>query len=63
VSEVNEVLGINLNSRVSHTIGGLVMAQLGHIPVAGESVVEMNYRFTVEEGTERAIVKLRAEAV
>jgi len=63
VSEVNEVLDINLNSRVSHTIGGLVMAQLGHIPVAGESVVEMNYRFTVEEGTERAIVKLRAEAV
>ncbi|MDD9874943.1 MAG: hypothetical protein OXU22_05325, partial [Gammaproteobacteria bacterium] len=63
VSEVNEVLDINLNSRVSHTIGGLVMAQLGHIPVAGESVVEMGYRFTVDEGTERAIVKLRAEAV
>lgn len=63
VSEVNEVLDINLNSRVSHTIGGLVMAQLGHIPKPGESVVEMNYRFTVEEVTERAIVKLRAEAV
>lgn len=63
VSEVNEVLDINLNSRVSHTIGGLVMAQLGHIPKPGESVVEMGYRFTVEEGTERAIVKLRAEAV
>lgn len=63
VSEVNEVLDINLNSRVSHTIGGLVMAQLGHIPKPGESVVEMGYRFTVEEVTERAIVKLRAEAV
>lgn len=63
VSEVNEVLDINLNSRVSHTIGGLVMAQLGRIPAAGESVVEMGYRFTVEESTERAIVKLRAEAV
>lgn len=63
VSEVNEVLDINLNSRVSHTIGGLVMAQLGHIPKPGESVVEMGYRFTVEEVTERAIVKLRAETV
>ena len=63
VSEVNEVLQINLNSRISHTIGGLVMAQLGHIPARGESVVEMGYRFSVEEVTERAIVKLRVEAV
>ncbi len=63
VSEVNDVLQINLNSRVSHTIGGLVMAQLGHIPKRGESVVEMGYRFTVEEVTERAIVKLRVESV
>ena len=63
VSEVNDVLEINLNSRVSHTIGGLVMAQLGHIPERGESVVEMGYRFTVEEVTERAIVKLRVESI
>ena len=63
VSEVNDVLEINLNSRASHTIGGLIMAQLGHIPERGESVVEMGYRFTVEEVTERAIVKLRAEAI
>ena len=63
VSEVNEVLEINLNSRVSHTIGGLVMAQLGHIPERGESMVEMGYRFTVEEVTERAIVKLLVESL
>ena len=63
VSEVNDVLEINLNSRVSHTIGGLVMAQLGHIPKQGESVVEMGYRFTVEETTDRAIIKLRVESV
>jgi len=63
VSEVNDVLDIHLNSRVSHTIGGLVMAQLGRIPKPGESVVEFGYRFTVEESTERAIVKLRAETV
>ncbi|MGR3985101.1 MAG: hemolysin family protein [Gammaproteobacteria bacterium] len=61
IAEVNDALEINLNSRVSHTIGGLVMAQLGHIPKKGESVVEMGYRFSVEEVTERAIVKLRAE--
>ncbi len=63
VSEVNDILEINLNSRISHTIGGLVMAQLGHIPERGESVVEMGYRFTVEEVTDRAIVKLLAESI
>lgn len=63
VSEVNDVLEINLNSRVSHTIGGLVMAQLGHIPERGESIVEMGYRFSVDEVTERAIVTLRVELI
>ena len=61
IAEVNDALGINLNSRVSHTIGGLVMAGLGHIPKKGESVAEMGWRFIVEEVTERAIVKLRVE--
>ena len=63
VAEVNEVLEINLNPRVSHTIGGLIMARLGHIPRRAESVVAQGYRFTVEEATDRAIVKLRAELI
>lgn len=63
VAEVNDVLDINLNSRISHTIGGLIMAQLGHIPKRGENVVDLGYRFTVAEATERAIVKLRVEAI
>ncbi|MDA8015242.1 MAG: hemolysin family protein [Gammaproteobacteria bacterium] len=61
IFEVNDALEIELSSGVSHTIGGLVMAQLGHIPKAGESITEMGYCFRVEEVTERAIVKLRAE--
>lgn len=63
VAEVNDILEINLNSRIAHTIGGLVMAQLGHIPKPGESIVEMGYRFTVHQATERAILKLQAEAI
>ncbi len=63
VTEVNDVLEINLNSRISHTIGGLVMTRLGYIPKKGESIVEMGYRFTVEEVTERAIVKLHVETI
>ena len=61
VSEVNELLEINLNTRVAHTIGGLVMSQLGHIPEQGEYLVEQGYRFAVEERTEKAIVSLKIE--
>lgn len=61
VTEVNDVLEIALDSRISHTIGGLVMTQLGHIPKVGESIVELGYRFSVEEVTERGISKLRVE--
>ncbi len=61
ISEANEVLGINLPTTEFHTIGGLVLARLRHIPVEGEFIVETGYRFTVEKATERAIVKLRVE--
>lgn len=61
VADVNEILEINLNTKSSHTIGGLMMIWLGHIPEQGESVTEQGYCFTIEETTERAIVKLRVE--
>ena len=63
VSEVNDILEINLNTKNSHTIGGLVMAHLGHIPQQGEEIVEQGYKFIIEETTERAVVKLRVEPV
>ena len=61
ISEANEVLGINLPTAEFHTVGGLVLARLRHIPVEGEFIVESGYRFTVETATDRAIVKLRVE--
>jgi len=61
ISEANDVLFANLPAAESHTIGGLVMARLRHIPKQGESIVESGFRFTVEEATDRAIVKLRVE--
>ena len=62
VSEVNDMLDINLNTKVAHTIGGLVMSRLGYIPNKGDYVIEKGYRFTVEETTDRAIIKLRIES-
>jgi len=61
ISEVNEVLGASLPAVESHTIGGLMMARLRHIPAEGESIEEAGFKFTVTEATERAVVKLRVE--
>jgi CBS domain containing-hemolysin-like protein len=61
--EANEILGIRLPAKEFHTLGGLVMARLRHIPEKGESVVEAGYRFTVEGASDRAIEKLRVEPV
>ncbi len=62
VSEANEILGIRLPATELHTLGGLLLARLRHIPEVGEFIVESGHRFTVEEATPRAIVKLRVEA-
>ncbi len=61
ISEVNELLGTSLPAVESHTIGGLMMARLRHIPGEGEAIVEAGFRFTVTEATDRAVVKLQVE--
>jgi len=61
VAEVNETLRVNLPTTEFHTVGGLVLARLRHIPQEGEFVVEEGYRFTVVEASDRAAVKLRVE--
>jgi CBS domain containing-hemolysin-like protein len=61
ISEVNELLDIELPATEYHTLGGFVETRLRHIPAVGESVVEFGWRFTVQQATERAIVKLLVE--
>jgi putative hemolysin len=63
ISEANEVLFTQLPAIETHTIGGLVAARLRRIPSIGDSITEGGYRFTVEDATERSVVKLRVERV
>ncbi|PID43567.1 MAG: hypothetical protein CSB48_05770 [Proteobacteria bacterium] len=63
ISEANEVFGINLPATESHTIGGLVVARLRHIPKEGESIIESGMKITVIEATERSITRLRVESI
>jgi CBS domain containing-hemolysin-like protein len=61
ISEVNELLNLDLSTKEFHTVGGLVMTRLRHIPTEDEFVLEAGYRFTVVEATRRGASKLRVE--
>lgn len=61
ISEANEVLGVHLPATEFHTLGGLVMARLKRIPREGDYVIELGFRMTVIEATERTLVRLRIE--
>jgi CBS domain containing-hemolysin-like protein len=63
ISLLNETLGISLPSVEFHTLGGMMMARLRHIPTVGESIEELGYRFVVEQANQRAIEKIRVETV
>jgi putative hemolysin len=62
ISEVNDVLGLNLPQTGYRTIAGMLLSHLRHIPKPGEYVSESGYRFTVEEATEKEVVAIRAQA-
>ncbi len=61
ISEANDVLGLQLPTNEYHTLSGLMLARLRHIPREGECIVEAGYRFTVLEASDRAVLKLRVE--
>ena len=61
ITEASDLLGVTLPSFEAHTVGGMVISHLRHIPVPGEYVITASYRFIVEEATERGIQKLRVE--
>lgn len=61
LSELFEFLGISVSHPYSHTIGGLMMHQLRHLPKPGESITLSGYRFTVEAVTEKGVKSIVTE--
>ncbi len=61
ISEAADTLQVHLQGGDAHTIGGLVMSRLRHIPTEGESIMEQGFRFTVDEANDRGIIKLKVE--
>jgi len=61
ISEVNDVIGLNLSAGDYRTVGGMLLARLRHVPKQGEYIVDSGYRFTVTDATEKSVVRVRAE--
>lgn len=60
IEEVNEALGIRLPEDEAYdTVAGFVLARLGRIPRAGETLTEDNVRLEVLDARDRAISRLR----
>jgi CBS domain containing-hemolysin-like protein len=57
--ELEEITGFRLPEGPYETLAGFLMARLGHIPVAGETVVEGDWEFTVIEVDRRRIEQVR----
>ena len=47
LSDVADLLGVSMPTVEAHTVGGMLMNGLRHIPRPGESVSHIGYRFTV----------------
>jgi len=59
--DVADTLHVPLANTTVHTIGGLLMHQLRHLPRPGESTVMAGFRFTVEKVTEKGVASVIAE--
>jgi CBS domain containing-hemolysin-like protein len=57
--ELAERTGFRLPEGPYETLAGFLMARLGHIPVAGESVTEDGWEFTVVEVERRRVEQVR----
>ena len=60
ITSVTDTLGITLpwDDRLK-TIGGLITKKMARIPYAGEKVTLGNYTFTIEEASDRQVLKVR----
>ena len=59
LAQIADELHIPLEGRDYSTVAGLVMAHLGHVPVAGEKVEKNGLTFEVLEANQRTVLKVR----
>jgi putative hemolysin len=60
LKEFNEVMGNQLSTEETETLGGYIYEQVGRVPVSGESLQVGDVSLTIEQVTRRRIRKVRA---
>ena len=63
IKDINTFFGTEYSSEEADTIGGLVIQELGHLPVRGEKVVIGGLQFTVARADNRRLHTLMATKV
>jgi putative hemolysin len=61
ISEVNDILHAKFPVTEAHTIGGLIVSRLRHIPAEGDAIEEQGYLLKVLESDARSVVKVQVE--
>ncbi len=61
LDDLNAALGTPFARDDVQTAGGLVVAELGHVPEKGDAVLLHGYKVTVEQVTRRTVARLRFE--
>lgn len=63
IEDINAFFGTEYGSEEADTIGGLVIQELGHLPVRGEKVLIGGLQFTVARADNRRLHTLMATRV
>lgn len=61
LKDVNEVMGSQLPTEETETLGGFIYEQVGRVPTSGESLQVGDIQLTIEQVTGRRIRKVRAK--
>ncbi len=61
ISEINDILYAQFPVEEAHSIGGLIVTRLRHIPKEGDTIEEQGYKISVIEADNRSVIKVRME--
>jgi len=59
IDDVNEILGLTLESEEMNTIGGWLLEQFGYLPAAGNVLINNKNLYTAEDVQQRRITSIR----
>ena len=59
IDDVNEILGLKLDSEDMNSIGGWLLEQFGYLPSIGNAITKDNVLFTVDDVYQRRITSIR----